>query len=109
MNDKPSQNTQSLSMPPAVSSASDAQCAVLLAQWGTGKCAIVEPIFSEQVNGAEIKFGLAGSEDHDQRMQTPRDIQLHVERLVVGGRLIFHETTPVLTKALQECAPPRDR
>lgn len=26
-----------------------------------------------------------------------------------GGRLIFHETTPLLTKALQECATTEDK
>jgi hypothetical protein len=60
MNDTTKNNTPPLSMPPAVPSASEANCKVLLEQWGTGKCAIVEPIFSEQVNGAEIKLGLAG-------------------------------------------------
>jgi len=85
MNETPKENTPPLSMLPAVSGASELRC--------------VEPIFGKQVNGAEIKLG----------MQTPRDIPLHTERLVVDGRLIFRETTPVLTKALQECAPPRDR
>jgi hypothetical protein len=48
MNETPKENTPPLSMPSVVSGASELRC--------------VEPIFSEQVNGAEIKLGLAATQ-----------------------------------------------
>lgn len=40
MNDSRKDSVPALSIPPAVSSASAAQCADLLNQWGTGACII---------------------------------------------------------------------
>ena len=71
MNDTPKKNTPPPSMPPAVSSASDAQCAVLLEQWGMGKCAIItsntpvsppvstkQPITEESIHRMLLKLAL---------------------------------------------------